>query len=169
MHRYLEASFGQDFDAVFPAASILGGTAVRTLLVAGLIVLITSFVAAHVRWLGLRILLFLLGALSLVGGSWGTPADFAKQFLARLILLGVLVFGVRYVMRFNVLGCFLIIAGTSLFGGAAELLAQPDAFYRANGYAIVVALVLLFAWPATAWLLRPMNTAAPGTDSGENI
>jgi len=34
-------------------------------------------------------------------------------------------------MRFNILGCFLIIAGTSLFGGGGpELLSQPDSFYR---------------------------------------
>jgi hypothetical protein len=54
-------------------------------------------------------------------------------------------------MRFNVPGCFLVVAGTSLLGGAAELLSQPDSFYRANGYAILLALLLLFAWPFLAW------------------
>jgi hypothetical protein len=57
-------------------------------------------------------------------------------------------------MRFNILGCFLIIAGTSLFGGAAELLSQPDSFYRANGYAVLLVLVLFFAWPFVAWRMR---------------
>jgi hypothetical protein len=59
--------------------------------------------------------------------------------------------GVRYVMRFNILGCFLVIAGISLLGGTAELLSQPDSFYRANGYAVSLALILLFAWPFVAW------------------
>jgi hypothetical protein len=54
-------------------------------------------------------------------------------------------------MRFNILGCFLVAAGTSLLGGAGELLSQPDSFYRANGYAVLAVLVLLFAWPLTAW------------------
>jgi hypothetical protein len=159
-HRYLDVVFGQDFDAVFPAVSIFGGTLLRGLLWSGLVTVIASFIAAHVRQSGLRVLLFLLGALSLVGGSWGSPADFAKQFLARLILLGVLVFGVRYVMRFNLLGCFLIVAGTSLITGAAELLAQPDAFYRANGYAVLLMLALLFACPLAAWRFSSMNIAA---------
>jgi hypothetical protein len=105
-------------------------------------------------------LLFLFGALALVGGGWGSPADFAKQFLAKLLLLGVLVFGVHRVVRFNLLGCFLIVAGTSLLGGAAELLAQPDSFYRANGYAVLFGLVLLFAWPLAAWRMKAANLPA---------
>ena len=154
VHRSLEASFGQDYDAILPGASILGGTILRGLLFTGFVVAVASFIAAQVRQIGLRLLILLIGALALVGGSWGSPADLAKQFLARLILLSVLAFGTRVVMRFNVLGCFLIVAGTSLISGATELLGQPDSFYRANGYAIVLALILLFAWPFAAWRIR---------------
>src|SRR5260370_14687339 len=99
-----------------------------------------------------RLLLFVVAALAdLAGGCWWPAADLAKRFLTQFILLGVLVLGVRYVMRFNILGCFLIVAGTSLLGGATELMAQPDSFYRTNGYAVLLALVLLFAWPFVAW------------------
>ena len=154
-HRWMDLAAGQDFDAIIPAASIVGGTVLRSLIFTGLVMAISAFVAARVRQPSLRILLFFLGALSLVGGGWGSPADFAKQFLARAILLAVLVIGVRRVMRFNLLGCFLVVAGTSLFGAAAELLAQPDRFYRSNGYAVLVALVALFAWPLVAWRLGP--------------
>jgi membrane protease YdiL (CAAX protease family) len=159
IHRSLEASFGTDFDAILPAASILGGTVLRSLLLTGLVVAIAAFVAAQVRYTVLRILLLLFSALALVGGGWGSPADFEKQFLARLLLLVVLVFGVQRIMRFNILGCFLIVAGTSLFGGAAELLAQPDSFYRANGYAVLLMLLLLFAWPLAAWRMRGAEPA----------
>jgi hypothetical protein len=99
-------------------------------------------------------MLLLVGALAITSGNWGSPSDLVKQFLVRLILLIVLVFGVRWVMRFNLLGCFLVLAGTSLFGGAAELLAQPDSFYRTNGYGVLGALVLLFAWPLVAWRMQ---------------
>jgi hypothetical protein len=122
-----------------------------------------------VRQPGLRILLFLLGAFSLVGGGWGSPADFLKQFVARFIVLGVLVFGVRRVMRFNLLGCFLVVAGTSLVGGVAELLAQPNSFYRANGYAVLLALGLLFTWPLAAWRLGPGTLRAEGSGSGVSV
>ena len=107
----------------------------------------------------LRTSLLVFGALALVGGGWGTPADLLKQFLARIILLGVLVFGVRRLMRFNILGCFLVVACTALVSGAAELLGQPDSFYRANGYAVLLAVVLLFAWPFAAWRMGSSSNA----------
>jgi Type II CAAX prenyl endopeptidase Rce1-like len=163
VHRSLPASFGQEFDAVIPAASMTAGIIQNGLLLTGIAVAVATFVAAQVRHIGLRILLLLAGALSLAPGNWGSPADLAKQFLARLILLSVLVFGVRYVMRFNMLGCFLVVAATSLVGGAAELLSQPDSFYRANGYAVLMALGLLLAWPFLAWLMGD-SAEVPGTN-----
>ena len=153
VHRSLPAFFGQNFDAILPAGSIFGAALDHGLFMTGVVVAVAAFLAAQVRQVWLRVLLLVSGTLALValfGAGWGTPADLAKQFLARLIALAVLSFGVQFVMRFNLLGCFLIVAATSLIGGAAELLAQPDPFYRANGYAVLVALVLLFAWPLVA-------------------
>jgi hypothetical protein len=150
-HRSLGASFGRDFDAILPFGSILGGTVLWSLFLTGLVAAVASFVAAHVRQPGLRVLLFLLGALALTGGNWGSGTDLAQRFLTQLIVLGVIAFGVRYIMRFNILGCFLILFGTSLFAGVAELLSQPDSFYRANGYAVLLVLLLCFAWPCLAW------------------
>ena len=124
---------------------------IHSLTFTGIVALAASFLAAQWRARWLRFLLFLLGALAMAGSSWGSPADFAKQWLAQAIFLGVIVFGVRRVMRFNVLGCFLVLAVLSLVAEAGELLPQPDAFYRANGYAVVLLLVLLLAWPFFAW------------------
>lgn len=154
IHRSMPASFGQDFDAVLPAGAVLGGTLTHGLFMTSVVAAVAAFIAAQIRQTWLRVLLLLGGALALVGGGWGDPADFGKQFLARLILLAVLACGVQYVMRFNILGCFLVVAGTSLFGGAAELLAQPDSYYRANGYAVLLVLALLLSWPLVAWRIR---------------
>jgi len=160
LHRSFEAAFGQDYDAILPGASIFGWSLLHALLMTGLVAAIAAFVAAHVRGPGLRILLLIVGSLSLVGPGWGNPADLARQLLSQLILLGVVGLGVRYIMRFNILGCFLIVVGTSLLGGATELLSQPDSFYRANGYAVLLALVMLFAWPAVAWRMHGPASAA---------
>jgi membrane protease YdiL (CAAX protease family) len=165
VHRSVEASFGTDFDALLPAASILGGTLLRGLIFTAFVAAIAAFFAAQVRQPGLRLLLLLVGALALTGGNWENPSALVKQFLLRLILVGVLVFGVRWVMRFNILGCFLVVAGTSLVGGATELLSQPDQFYRTNGYAVLTALVLLFAWPFFAWQLGDSANPASGLES----
>jgi len=150
-HRSTDASFGSNFDAFIPAVSILGTSTLHSLLFTGVVALTASFVTALFRAPWMRILTFLLATLALMPGNWGGPADFAKQWLAELILLGVLVFGVRYVMRFNLLGCFLVLAITALALDAAELLGQPDRFYQLNGYAVVLALLILLAWPLLAW------------------
>jgi membrane protease YdiL (CAAX protease family) len=152
LHRSASASFGSNFDAFVPAASILGTALLHSLLFTGLVALAASFVAAQFRATWLRALLFLVAALALMSTSWGSPADFAKQWIAEVITLGVLALGVRYVMRFNILGCFLVLAMVALLSGAAELLGQPNRFYRLNGYAVVAALVLLLTWPLLGWL-----------------
>jgi hypothetical protein len=95
----------------------------------------------------------------LAGGDWATGADFAKQFLAEAILLGVIVFGVSRVIRFNVLGCLLIVALLALLGAAVSLLEQPEAFYRANGYAVIVMMLVLLAWPLLLWRMRASATS----------
>jgi uncharacterized membrane protein YccC len=100
------------------------------------------------------LLLFLSAALATVGTAWGAPADFAKQFLAGALLLCLLVFGITRVVRFNMLGCFLVVAGTSLLAAATRLVSQPDGFYRGNGYAVLLILAALLAWPLAAWNKR---------------
>ena len=167
VHRSLEASFGQDFDALLPFASILGGAVQHAWFRTGLVALIAAFVGAQVRQPALRILLLVVGALSVVGSSWGSPGDFTMEFLGQLIVVSVLALGVRYVMRFNMLGFFLLVVGTSLFSGGAELLSQPDSFYRANGCAVLLALVMLFAWPFVAWRLNNSARAVGGADSAQ--
>ena len=151
-HRAVESSFGSDFDATLPAASVLGTTLLRGLLYTGLVALVASFIAAKIKPPWLRALFFLGATIALVGNTWGTPADFVKQFLARGLLLGILIFGVALVARFNLLGYFLIAAGTALLGSAAALIKQPDAFYRANGWMVLALFIILFAWPLVSWL-----------------
>lgn len=152
VHRAVGASFGQEFDATLPAAAILGSTLIRALFVTGLVAAVAAFIANNVPQTWLRALLFLGAAFALVGGSWGNPADFAKQFAAELILLLVIVLGVRDIMRFNLLGCFLVAMASTLIDGASKLLGQHEASYRANGHAVLAMLALLFVWPLVAWL-----------------
>ncbi len=154
LHRSLPFSVGQYFDAVLPSGAALGSALIRSLFYTGFIAFVAAFVASVLQARWLRFLLFLLGALYLAGSGWGNGADFAKQFLEGAILLGVLVFGVRRVMRFNVLGCLLVVACMSLLGAAAQLLRQPDAFYRTNGYVVVLLMILLLAWPLSVWRMR---------------
>jgi hypothetical protein len=153
-HRSTEASFGPNYDAFVPAASILGTSLLHSLLYTGGVALFASFIAVTLRAPWMRILAFLLATLALMPGNWGSPTDFAKQWIAELILLSVLIFGVRYVMRFNILGCFLVLAMSALTTSGAGLTGQPDRFYRLNGYGVIVALLLLSVWVLFSWQVR---------------
>jgi hypothetical protein len=151
MHRSVPSAIGQNFDAIYPSGVALGGALLSGLYLTGLVLFITAFVAAVVKARWLRLLCFLLGVALLAGGDWGNGPDFAKQLLAEAVILAVIVIGVRRMIRFNVLGCVLLIACLSLLGAAAKLLAQPDPFYRTNGYAVVLVTALLLAWPLVRW------------------
>jgi len=113
---------------------------------------VAAFVAACIPQRWLRALLFIGGALALVGGGWGNAADYVQQFSVALVLLAVIVLGVRYVMKFNLLGCFLVIFTSTALGALPELLGQDVMFYRTNAYAGLAVLLALFAWPLLAWI-----------------
>ena len=59
--------------------------------------------------------------------------------------------GIAQIMRFNVLGCFLVLFLMSLARDAGEFVGQPDRFYRLNGYVMIAALAIAFILPLTAW------------------
>ena len=154
MHRGIPPAFGDNFDAFYPAAAVIGGAIWRSLLLTGTFALAASFLGAELRVRWLRLVLFFALAAAMVS-DWGSGADFLKQFLASVLVLGFVVFGIRNVARFNLLGLFLAVTSTMLLGGATQMLQQPDSFYRIQGYWIVAALVLLLGWPLVAWRTEP--------------
>ena len=151
-HRGVAAAFGDHFDATSPAAAMVAGAVIRGLFLAGLIGAIAAFVADRLPQAWLRVLLVLFAALALVGGNWGGAPDLAKQYAAELVLLVVVYLGMRYAVRLNLLGLFLVIATTTLVPGISDLLGQGERFYQLNGHIVVLALAILLAWPLLAWL-----------------
>jgi hypothetical protein len=149
-HRGLAAGAGQMFDAVFPAAMVIGSAILSALMVTGAVMLAGAILGAEIRVRWFRLAIFLALAAGLVS-SWGSPFDFLKQFVLNLILLAFVVFGMRWVVRFNVLGLFVIVAGTNLLGGALQLSRQTDGFYRLQAYLVLAVLALLLGWPLVAW------------------
>jgi membrane protease YdiL (CAAX protease family) len=167
-HRSFPAGFGLDFDSYVPGISISATAVLHGLLFTAAIAAIGGFVLAHCKSPAIRALLFVAVSIALVSG-WGSPADFLKQWLAQLIFLAVVVFGITRVVRMNLLGYFLVLAIPSLVLGAQELLSQPNSFYHRQGYIVVAALAALLLWPLVAWLTesgRPPGKAA-ATATGE--
>jgi len=162
-HRSFPAGFGLDFDSYVPGISISAAAVLHGLLFTAAIATVGGLVLAHCKSPVLRALLFAAASISLVSG-WGSPADFLKQWLAQLVFLAVVVFGIVRVVRLNLYGYFLVLAIPSLLLGAQELLTQPNGFYRTQGYLVLAALAALLIWPLTAWFVgseRPREDKAP--------
>ena len=150
LHRGYPAMFGEDLDALYPAAAVIGGALLHALVYTGTFALAASFLGAELRVRWLRLVLFFAFAAALIS-DWGSAADFLKQFLASVIVLGVIVYGIRWIVRFNLLGCFLVAASTALLAGAVEMFTHVDNFYRTQGYWMLAVLVILLGWPLVAW------------------
>ncbi len=164
-HRFLPAAFGSDFSAKLPAASEIGAAISHALLYSALVAAIAGFVAVYIKPIALRLLIFFAGAATLVG-DWGSTGDFLLKYFASCVLLGVIVIGVRWIAKFNLLGIFLVVMGASLVPAALVLLKQENAFYRGNGQAILAGFLILLSWPLLKWeFFRPSpepNQGNPG-------
>jgi hypothetical protein len=147
------ASFGANLDAFFPVGAILGSGMRGGLTYTALVAITAAFIASMIPRKWQRGSVFVLAVLVLggIGANWHDPIDVAKKMIIGAVWIAVIDLAVRYVIRFNVLGYFLILAGIALLGGAGEMLRHPDYFYRANGYGVLAGLVVLYGWPLVAW------------------
>jgi hypothetical protein len=153
----LPASVPSGFDALLPAAQEISRAVYGGLLVAAIIAAVSGFLTLFARTRRLRALLVMAGALAMIGG-WGSGADFLRQFALYALTITFWWWGVSKIIRFNLLGYFLLIAVISLAGGALPLLQQPNSYLRTNGVAVLAALALLILWPLIAWR-RAANAA----------
>jgi hypothetical protein len=163
--RSLSAAVPSHLDGYVPAGNAVGSALSAGLLLTATVGLATGFIACHLqqRWMRLALL---LGAAAALVGDWGSPADFVKRLLIEIVLLGVVWLGVWKVVRFNLPAYFLLAALPGLVLSAAELLQQPNTFFRANGWVAAGAAIVLLAWPLVAWQTaapeRPASAAAAG-------
>ncbi|MGH9791576.1 MAG: CPBP family intramembrane glutamic endopeptidase [Candidatus Acidiferrales bacterium] len=96
-------------------------------------------------------------------GSWGGPADYAKQAILQVALLALIVWGVARVLRFNLLAYFLLAGVGTLASFAGELLQHTDGFVRWNGYGAAAAAVAFVVWPLVAWWRASGGTRRDGS------
>jgi membrane protease YdiL (CAAX protease family) len=155
--RVLGATLGQDFSAYVPAAQAIGGSVLWGMLATGVIVLAAALVAWRARARLMRLGLFLLTALALVN-DWGSGTDFAKQVIVAALFLAAACWGVQWLVRFNLLGYFLVATMVPLCNAAAVLLEQPNSFYRGNGVGVLAVAGLLAGWPLMEWLRTGSRT-----------
>ncbi len=159
VHRFASVSFSPEFAAKWPAASALGATLSHSLLLVGVICAIGGFFASYLKPWAIRIPILLAGAATMIG-DWGNTADLLQRYVFSLILLTVVVLGVGYVARLNLLGIFLVVFGTGLLSAATGLLEQPNASYHHSAYALFFAIALAMSWPLVKWLTASREAGA---------
>jgi hypothetical protein len=147
----LNAAVPEGLDTLNPAIGNLATGILRSFLIPGTVAIGAALIAAYIRprWMraGMAVLVAVLFATNAA-----TPATFLQEAAFNTVIFVAAWLSVKHIVRFNVLGYFLFAAMTALFSGAVELLAQPNAYFRANGYAIIAFAIALLAWPLMSWL-----------------
>jgi membrane protease YdiL (CAAX protease family) len=139
-----------NLDALDPSARTIASGISASVLTVGLAGLAVALVAAYVRPQWMRAGLVSLVAV-LMATNVATPGAFLRDAVFHLVAIVALWLGVTHIVRFNVMGYFLLAAMIVLVPGAIELLEQPNAYFRANGYAVIAFAVALLAWPLVYW------------------
>jgi membrane protease YdiL (CAAX protease family) len=161
LQHSLGAAAPAGLDSGFPAISGVANLVNNAYLGVALLAVAAGFLCyGWLRRTAVRAAIVVVAALLMASGV--TVGSFARSAVLELILLSVLWWGVSKLVRFNMLGYFLLLATMTAAQSAAELLAQPNSLFRANGAIVCVAGILLLAWPLVAW----RRAASRGVDRG---
>jgi hypothetical protein len=87
----------------------------------------------------------------LMATNVATAGGFLREAAFNLVMITALWFGVTRIIRFNMLGYFLLAATAALVPGAIQLIEQPNPYFHVNGYAVVAFAIAMFAWPFIFW------------------
>jgi len=150
LHHALGSSVPEGLDMLNPAAGVAASAIVASFLTAGIVGLAAGIIAMYIRPVWMRAGILLLYA-ALMATNVATTGAFVHDAAFRLLAATVLWFGVTQVVRFNAMGYFLAASMIALVNGAVELIQQPNPYFHANGYAVVVVAVALLAWPINYW------------------
>ena len=148
--RELPALGPQGLDFSWPAVHALGGGVNYSLIAVGVLALALGFASCYLRrpWMQTAVLL----AFAVVASpGWGSAGDFVQKRLLLFAVLALIWWGSRKIARFNLLGYLLAAMVLLLATPAADLLREPNPFYRANGWGVAGAGAALLLWPLAMW------------------
>ena len=156
----LGPSVPDGLDTLVPAAGTMASGIAASFAIVGVAGLVVALVAAYVRSLWMRVGLIILIA-ALITTNVATAGSFLHEAIFHLLALAALWFGISKIARFNVMGYFLTAVMIVVVPGAIELLEQPNAYFHANGYAVIVFALGLPALPLALWRRGASAERAP--------
>ena len=146
----LAANVPDALDPSQPALNAMAVAVTRSFFAVGVLALALGFASWYLRRAWQQWLLLIALAVLMVP-DWGSAGDFAQRAAATFVGLAVIWWGAQRVVRFNLLGYFLIFGLLLLAGPAADLLRQPNSFFHANGWTLAATGVVLLLWTFGAW------------------
>jgi hypothetical protein len=150
LRHSLDASVPNGLDALNPAAGGVASAIWDSILITGIVGLLVGLIALYVRPLWMRVGIVILAA-ALMATNVASPRAFLSVAAFYILMIIALALGVARLVRFNVMGYFLLVAIVWLARAAIELLEQPNSYFRANGYALVVVALAILSWPLVHW------------------
>jgi len=158
LRHSLGESVPGNLDLLQPAVGAVSSAIAAAFLTVGLLAIAASLIELYVRPKWMRAGLMVAYAV-VMATNVATPSAFLREFAFHLVAVVALWYGVTRVARFNAMGYFLLAATIVLVPAAIELLEQPNPYFQAGGYAVVVCAVALLGWPAVMWRrLFTLNT-----------
>jgi uncharacterized protein YjeT (DUF2065 family) len=144
------ASVPEGLDANWPALHAIAGALTRGLIGIGILALALGFAACYVRRAGSQAILLAILTV-LMAPRAGSAGDFVQGAAITFIELGIIWWGAQSILRFNLLGYVLVALLVSFAGSASALLRQPNALFRAHGWAVIAAGAVLLLGTAVEW------------------
>jgi hypothetical protein len=150
LHFGFQASVPEILDAAPPALQVMARAVMFGFIAIGVLALAAGFTAGYMRETWKQI--SALGVLAILAAPrWGSPGELLQNTLVGWAALLLLWWVVHRILRFNLLAYFLTTSLLLLANAAADLLRQPNTYFRANGAVLIVAIFMLLAWPLIAW------------------
>jgi hypothetical protein len=164
LRHTLAAALPGGLDAVNPAVSAMAASVWASFFAVGVVALAAGLIALFIRPFWMRAALALLIA-ALLATNVATPGAFFRDAAFRLLMVAVVWLGVTRIVRFNLMGYFLMSSMIVLVPAAVELLQQPNSYFHANGYALVAFAFSLLLWPLIERRRRSAPTWTPSAES----
>jgi hypothetical protein len=90
-------------------------------------------------------------AAALMATNVASAGAFLSATAFYLLAIVALSLGVTRLVRFNVMGYFLLVSIVWLVPADIELLEQPNSYFRANAYAVIAIALAILSWPLVHW------------------
>jgi hypothetical protein len=150
LRHSLGTNVPEGLDVLNPAMGSLATSVIAAFLTVGLLGIAAGLIAYYVRSAWMRAGLMILYAV-LMATNVATAGAFFRDAAFHLVAVAALWYGVTHIVRFNVLGYFLLAAVIALVPAAIELLEQPNPYLHANGYGVAGIAAAIVAWPLVRW------------------